>query len=686
MGDLDAWVGELTVGYPRSSVTSEANDASLEALIDELARVLHDPGEARELARRAGFSPAVLPAFDTASVFWSRVVRAAHDGRTPGGVVAIVKQAKARFPGNRFFAAYGSTTATASTPPEPGLGAAIDNSGANIGQQIVVHGHATFGAMTVSVPASAGPSQGSGSRDTRPAAESLGPPPRADDLTQRPRPFDTPVDVVIITAAEGEDTALLEVSEGALSPWTKVPSPEGYASEVYRATFESLTAPGAPIHVVTTRPPRMGVDHAGVAAGQLLGAFKPRCIAICGVCAGRPDWTTLGDVIIADRVWRYDTGERFNATPGGRPTFRKDTELFALSPTWLRTAENAKRWASWPGDGKAWLEARPRTLELQGLWLMKQLAEGLDPAEHPDVGTMCSHWTDVTAQLEKDGLVVAGALTDKGREHLAGVLFRHQKRLPEPRPWALHVAPMGTGNHLVRDVDIWASLEDTQRLVCGFDMEASTIGLAAWAVGIPFLAVKGVMDFGLPDRHRGFQPFAARASAEVLVRLLRTLVVPSSSAVENTGREGIDNLGERRQTRSQRLDEQRLPIVRELYSRIVEARLRLSPVLRPKQSVYGQDPDAVVAAMQAQQAAKEYFLIHSVLLPETTVTHVGRLLSAMESIAYVLGKPPTPDSRGARLEVAGLGYGELSQMLGNVERELRALIGTDSASGSSPGG
>jgi Phosphorylase superfamily len=185
---------------------------------------------------------------------------------------------------------------------------------ASIGQQIVVHGNATFGAMTVSVPASAGPSQGSGSRDACPIAESPAPPPRVDELTQHPQPLDAPVDVVIITAAEGEDTALLEVSEGALSPWAKIPSPEGYASEVYRATFESLTAPGTPIHVVTTRPPRMGGDHAGVAAGQLLGAFKPRCIAICGVCAGRPDWTALGDVIIADRVWRYDTGSPTNAS------------------------------------------------------------------------------------------------------------------------------------------------------------------------------------------------------------------------------------------------------------------------------------------------------------------------------------------------------------------------------------
>lgn len=153
-------------------VGTESEGQTLEALIDELGRVLHDDGEARELARRAGFPAADLPAFDTASVFWSRVVRAADDGKTLGGIGAIVEQAKAKFPGNPFFAAYAPVTVTTSTPPEPRSGAAIDNRGASIGQQIVVHGNATFGPMTVSVPASAVPSHDAGNRDARPASES----------------------------------------------------------------------------------------------------------------------------------------------------------------------------------------------------------------------------------------------------------------------------------------------------------------------------------------------------------------------------------------------------------------------------------------------------------------------------------------------------------------------------------
>lgn len=172
-------------------MSTEPGGHTLEALIDELARVLHDADEARELARRAGFPVADLPAFDKASVFWSSIVRAADSGRMLGGVAAIVEQAKTTLPGNRFFAAYGSTTSatvTTTTLPEPGLGPTIDNRSANITQQIVIHGNATFGAMTVSVPPSAGPSLGSGDHEATPPNADSAPRPRADDLGERP-PF-----------------------------------------------------------------------------------------------------------------------------------------------------------------------------------------------------------------------------------------------------------------------------------------------------------------------------------------------------------------------------------------------------------------------------------------------------------------------------------------------------------------
>ncbi|MEX1369209.1 MAG: hypothetical protein AB1Z98_39135, partial [Nannocystaceae bacterium] len=367
-------------------------------------------------------------------------------------------------------------------------------------------------------------------------------------------------DVVIITAADGEDTALLEVSDGVSSGWQEIDAPEAYPTKVYAAELESLVEPGRSLRVVTSRPPWMGGDFTSHVAGQLVNEFKPQCIAMCGVCAGRPGWTQLGDVIIGDRVWRYDTGARVNETKGGRPRFKRDTTVAQLSPEWLRAVEDAaKEWTQWPGGDSAWLDSRPRTIELQGLWLLQQLANGrhfADVADDPQTDRFCAAWKDVADELQRRGHVDAGEVTDKGRKHLQKALFDNRNRLPEPDPWALHVGPIATGNHLVEDIDIWDLLENEQRLVRGLEMEIATIGQAAWMGENRFLAAKGVMDFALPERHRGFRPFAARASAEVLLRLLRTLVLPVPvETVTSRPGDGIENLGERPSVFEGRTDE-----------------------------------------------------------------------------------------------------------------------------------
>lgn len=44
------------------------------------------------------------------------------------------------------------------------------------------------------------------------------------------------------------------------------------------------------------------------AATPLVTTYRPRCLTRCGVCAGRRGDVNLGHVIVADRLWTYDTG------------------------------------------------------------------------------------------------------------------------------------------------------------------------------------------------------------------------------------------------------------------------------------------------------------------------------------------------------------------------------------------
>lgn len=93
------------IEYP-PPVDTKPGAVTLEDLIDELARVFHEAETARVLVLRARFPAADLPAFDIPRVFWSRVIRAAADGKLIGGVRALVDEVARQYPGNEVFATY----------------------------------------------------------------------------------------------------------------------------------------------------------------------------------------------------------------------------------------------------------------------------------------------------------------------------------------------------------------------------------------------------------------------------------------------------------------------------------------------------------------------------------------------------------------------------------------------------
>lgn len=87
----------------RRSLAPVSAPGDLEPLVDELARVFNDADEARLVAQRAGVPPAAIPAFDLPQVFWHRVIKAAEDGKVPGGAGAIAGAAIKLYPDNPVF-------------------------------------------------------------------------------------------------------------------------------------------------------------------------------------------------------------------------------------------------------------------------------------------------------------------------------------------------------------------------------------------------------------------------------------------------------------------------------------------------------------------------------------------------------------------------------------------------------
>ncbi len=330
--------------------------------------------------------------------------------------------------------------------------------------------------------------------------------------------MDRHLDVLIVTAADGEDTAVRAVDEGALGPWEQTDGPEGYGFKVWLCQYD--TTSGHPLRVGLTRAFDMGADAAGNAAARLTDAYRPRCLAMCGVCAGRPGWTNLGDVIIADRVYRYDVGEQ-ETTAEGKDVFLPDMMAYPFRAQWKQLAQNHSVPATTP-----WLSSRPRPRSMQADWVLHELLDRRNPLAAPDRDAQCADWTPVIQDLiAKKWIVLKDgqpSLRNTGKNRIQELLFRHGGRLPKQDDWRIVVGPLGTGSKLVRSGGIWDRLRKTERVVIALDMEASVVGMVAHVQNVhDMIVAKGVMDHAEPDRNYGFRAFAARAAAEVLIGFLR---------------------------------------------------------------------------------------------------------------------------------------------------------------------
>jgi nucleoside phosphorylase len=337
------------------------------------------------------------------------------------------------------------------------------------------------------------------------------------------KPSQEHVDVVIVTAIREEYAAVLLVGEEAWpdSHWEERPGPLGHT-----VAFRDFRAEdGGRLRVAVTWATKMGQVATTGTASSLVETYSPRCLAMCGVCAGRKGKVELGDVIIADLLWEYDFGKleveygpegaRMERFLGRQISYRLDTE-------WKHQAD-ALAESFEPAPDSSWLAERPRTYEAQEDWVLQRLEEGTDPREHKERSKRCADFAKVLQRLRDRKYITSGKpqLTAAGSEYITQKVYDHPDGLPESR-FRVRVGPIATGNKVIKDEKIFERLSERDYQVLGLEMEAAAIGALAELRKLERMVVmKGVMDFADPAKNDNFKEFAARASAECLMAFLR---------------------------------------------------------------------------------------------------------------------------------------------------------------------
>ena len=268
------------------------------------------------------------------------------------------------------------------------------------------------------------------------------------------------------------------------------------------------------------RPAAMGGRRTAPIATALTDRLRPACLAMSGVCAGRPGDTAPGDVVVASPAYQWDEGKYTG------DAFLPDHRQFPLESRWVRAVQEFDP-AGLPSHGTA-------TDEEAKLWYLERLLKNQNPRTHRARKRYFprTKWEARLAQWASESLIVwrdsAMTLTPTGRTLIEQALYRDVDG-PERLPFAVVPGPMASGGAVMTDPRIWGRLEVSQRRILALDMEAATVATVANDRQVPhWLVAKGVMDHAGPDKDDRFQAYAARASAEVLLALLERLLKPAA--------------------------------------------------------------------------------------------------------------------------------------------------------------
>lgn len=110
------------------------------------------------------------------------------------------------------------------------------------------------------------------------------------------------VDLGIFVALEDEELdSILSLDAG----WVEANVQHDHA-RYFRGNFIGQSGN---VSVVVTAAPKMGMPAAAVAASKLISSFRPRVVAITGICAGIRGKTNIGDILIADPCFDWGAGK-----------------------------------------------------------------------------------------------------------------------------------------------------------------------------------------------------------------------------------------------------------------------------------------------------------------------------------------------------------------------------------------
>ncbi len=327
------------------------------------------------------------------------------------------------------------------------------------------------------------------------------------------------VDVLVVMALWDELKALLACLPKDVQPSSRF-SAQGFPYQLIRLQ----TASGRHLSLAAVHAPEMGETAMATHCSLLTKELSPRVLAMTGICAGNKQETFLGDICVADRVFKVDGGKKVTHQRNLEDitiedeAHYQDIRTYNLKPVWKTLIEDL------PDSWKDRIGLpRPKSFAYQERWLLHTVHGGKNPLNDPDRQDHCPQMDRVVDRLLERGLLCSDgiALTEEGKKAVMPSPW-HQHRPIEQDPISprVHIGPVGTLSYVCQDPNLFPRLKWHSRKMIGIEMEGAAMGAVAEIHDLPMILVKGVADYGDHDKDDGFRHFAARAAAAFLLHFL----------------------------------------------------------------------------------------------------------------------------------------------------------------------
>lgn len=314
------------------------------------------------------------------------------------------------------------------------------------------------------------------------------------------------IDVAIVTAMDDELRPVLKLI-GGKDRWQSLTIDQFLH---YQARFEVQEGS---LNVVACSLWKYGAQPT-VAQILRLKQLKPRLIVMTGICAG---WEAkevhFGDVIVADRAFQLGEGKQTDKE------FQPDLRTPAPPPwllQWLGDFAHDQEWSAHIQAG------RPRSLRYQAEWLLCQVAQrgASFPETEADWEQVRENGIDFPRAWQRlvDGGLLddAGALTEAAQANLNALRRKNYGKLlplPDPAQPRVHYGAFASTEAVMAVTEPFAEAARHTRKVRAIELEVAALFTAATEIGVPAFAVKGVSDYGTPEKDDMFRDYAAEAAA-----------------------------------------------------------------------------------------------------------------------------------------------------------------------------